>query len=226
MNAQEQALGSTRSVVAAMDYSNLAELALEAAIADAEQTGATLHVLHVTPSVDSVPVAAFPGTGAGIVTGRHGERMAEAASALVRHVEARLQGRQLTGDVICHLRVGDAAKEVPQFATEVNADTIYVATHGRTGIKRLFLGSVAESTLRKAPCPTVVMRPKTLSSGVKIEPPCPQCVETRRATDGREMWCDQHASGMGRRHVYHFSSRNVRAHPNAPLVLNMDRPGF
>lgn len=59
----------------------------------------------------------------------------------------------------CDFGEGDAAERTLQAAHDVEADLIVVATHGRTGIRRLVLGSVAERILRRAAVPVVVVRP-------------------------------------------------------------------
>lgn len=56
------------------------------------------------------------------------------------------------------LRFGYAVDEITTFARESGADIIVIATHGRTGIKRALLGSVAERVVRHAPCQVLVVR--------------------------------------------------------------------
>lgn len=56
----------------------------------------------------------------------------------------------------------DPATSIAEFAGEVDASLILMSTHGRTGLKRLTLGSVAADTIRQAPCPVVLHRPPTL----------------------------------------------------------------
>jgi nucleotide-binding universal stress UspA family protein len=66
---------------------------------------------------------------------------------------------------------GDAADEIIEAAKEVEADLIVLGTHGRTGLGRLLLGSVAEQVLRRALCPVL-----TVKSGVRpsiAAPPIP-----------------------------------------------------
>ncbi len=53
---------------------------------------------------------------------------------------------------------GDAATEIVARAEEVKADLIVMGTHGRTGVGRLLLGSVAEAVLRRAPCPVLTLK--------------------------------------------------------------------
>ena len=61
------------------------------------------------------------------------------------------------------MRVGVPSDELTQVASDKNADLVVVGTHGRTGLSRILLGSVAEATVRKAACPVLVIRPKNYS---------------------------------------------------------------
>jgi nucleotide-binding universal stress UspA family protein len=56
------------------------------------------------------------------------------------------------------MRLGQPADEILRFAKEQNAGTIVMGTHGRSGLKRLFVGSVAESVLHHSPCPVIMVR--------------------------------------------------------------------
>jgi universal stress protein A len=54
---------------------------------------------------------------------------------------------------------GDPAAEILRATEECRCDVIVMGTHGRTGLSRLLMGSVAERVLRKAPCPVVTVKP-------------------------------------------------------------------
>ncbi len=81
-----------------------------------------------------------------------------------------LDREQLLKDLRCwqgpqpHIRIehrvaeGDPATEIVQAAVETGCDVIVMGTHGRTGLGRLLLGSVAEQVLRRAPCPVVTVK--------------------------------------------------------------------
>ncbi len=56
------------------------------------------------------------------------------------------------------LLVGDPATAIPQYAAEAGIDMIVMGTHGRTGKERMLMGSVAEQTLRNAPCSVLVVK--------------------------------------------------------------------
>jgi nucleotide-binding universal stress UspA family protein len=53
---------------------------------------------------------------------------------------------------------GNPAAEILSAAREGNCDLIVMGTHGRTGLNRLLMGSVAEEVVRKAPCPVLTVR--------------------------------------------------------------------
>jgi nucleotide-binding universal stress UspA family protein len=57
-----------------------------------------------------------------------------------------------------HLKEGDPATEILRLAEERKVDVIVMGTHGRTGLGRLLMGSVAEQIVRKAPCPVLTVR--------------------------------------------------------------------
>jgi nucleotide-binding universal stress UspA family protein len=56
------------------------------------------------------------------------------------------------------VRRGEPANEIVKFAKENNVDMIVMTTHGRSGISRLLMGSVAEHVIRKAACPVLTLR--------------------------------------------------------------------
>jgi nucleotide-binding universal stress UspA family protein len=65
-----------------------------------------------------------------------------------------------------HLEVGDPAVSIVQAAHRVSADLVVMGTHGRTGARRMVLGSVAERVVRLSPCPVLVIpNPVSLPEG-------------------------------------------------------------
>lgn len=60
-----------------------------------------------------------------------------------------------------YVATGDPSAHVLDVAKRVGADLIVLATHGRKGLRRLILGSVAERVVREAPCPVLTVRPVT-----------------------------------------------------------------
>ena len=58
------------------------------------------------------------------------------------------------------LPAGVAYQEIVKAAEKERADVVVIGTHGRTGLERVFLGSVAERVVRLAPCPVLTVRPR------------------------------------------------------------------
>ena len=56
------------------------------------------------------------------------------------------------------LVMGDPATEIVRIAEEEQAELIVLGTHGRTGLSRILMGSVAEAVVRHAPCPVLIYR--------------------------------------------------------------------
>jgi nucleotide-binding universal stress UspA family protein len=56
------------------------------------------------------------------------------------------------------LLMGDPTEAIVRLAKTECADFIVMGTHGRTGLSRIFLGSVAEAVVRRAPCPVLIAR--------------------------------------------------------------------
>jgi nucleotide-binding universal stress UspA family protein len=64
------------------------------------------------------------------------------------------------------VRTGVAAEEIRRFAEEEGVDLIVIATHGRTGLKHMVLGSVAEKVVRLSPVPVLTVKPPRLQESI------------------------------------------------------------
>lgn len=138
---------SVRTILHATDFSKPAAYAFELACTLARAQGAKLVVLHVaTP-----PPVVLP---EGIITDANNpEYVAGLKKQLlnVRPADAQL-------NVEHRLEQGDPAGETLRVAEEIAADWIVLGTHGRSGLFRLLMGSVAEAVLRKARCSVLTVR--------------------------------------------------------------------
>lgn len=128
------------------DYSELSRPAFVLACALARDFGAELILCHVGPP----PIIAV---GEGMVV--------ELPTGEAEQMKARLE--QLKPDdaqvrVTHSLLRGDSADEIVRLADEAKADLIVMGTHGRGGLGRLLMGSVAEGVMRKATCPVVTVK--------------------------------------------------------------------
>ncbi|MFK7817340.1 MAG: universal stress protein [Planctomycetaceae bacterium] len=61
--------------------------------------------------------------------------------------------------VVCEAANGPPFVEIVRYAKENDIDLIVIGTHGRTGLKHVLIGSVAERVVRKSPCPVLTVRP-------------------------------------------------------------------
>lgn len=210
-------------IVVAVDYSEAGHLAFDRALElAAERRTAEVHVINVLPVYQSGFAETTSGAWIGALPS-----VKEAGEQLRTYVEARFaafraahpEAKLGLENIRAHQRLEVPSEEIAQLAADVEADLVIVGTHGRRGFSRMMLGSVAEATVRLAPCPVLVMRPKALPASVPaIQPPCPACVETRRASGGKQYWCEQHSQHHGQRHTYHQGDR-VGAETNMPLVM-------
>ncbi|HEU0299974.1 MAG TPA: universal stress protein [Longimicrobium sp.] len=82
-----------------------------------------------------------------------------APDAAERELAEFLRAEVPRAPITARVRTGDPAHEIVAAAREWEADLIVVGTHGRRGIGRMFLGSVAETVLRHAPCAVLVIPP-------------------------------------------------------------------
>jgi nucleotide-binding universal stress UspA family protein len=138
---------SIRTILHPTDFSENSDLAFRLACALAWDYGARLVVLHVV-----APPA----------TALHAEGVTIPPPAVphepLRDALHRLKPSDPQVVVEYRLIEGDAATEIVGLAEAMNCDVIFMGTHGRTGLSRVLMGSVAEQVLRKAPCPVVTVK--------------------------------------------------------------------
>jgi nucleotide-binding universal stress UspA family protein len=134
-----------------LDGSACADNALAYAIALAKAEGAQIHVYGF---VDPRAIL-----GRDLANPLEDERTAAAMSEARQIVDAAVTQAKKLGLHACgRADFGEPATGIVKRASEIGADTIVMGTHGRSGFKRLFMGSVAGHVLRSAPCPVVIVR--------------------------------------------------------------------
>jgi nucleotide-binding universal stress UspA family protein len=131
------------------DFSPRSEQALHLACSFARDHGARLIVLHVMER----PVFVHSGImDASVVRGHEDDRNA------VQEQLRQIRSPDPTVPVTHRLEEGDVAAAILQVAQESRCDLIVMGTHGRTGLRRLLMGSVAEQVVRKARCPVLTVK--------------------------------------------------------------------
>ena|ERR1700722_3651727 len=140
-------------ILVATDFSAIADHALDQALDLAEQLHAKITLMHAY----EIPIYGFP-DGILVATADLGLEMSRAAQA---GLNASIEKHKARGiEMTTVLRDGPPWEEINTVAAEVSADVIVVGTHGRRGIARALLGSVAERILRTATRPVLVVHPE------------------------------------------------------------------
>ena len=142
-----------KKILTPTDFSEHSELALDTAM-DLAPPGGTVVLCHI---IDDAPLT-YGYVGVAVPT-------QDMLSRLAQEAEKDLQGFKphvSKPEVLLERRVvhGNPYLEIVRLAEEESVDLIVMGTHGRSGLKHFFIGSVAEKVLRKAPCPVLVVREK------------------------------------------------------------------
>lgn len=128
------------------DFSHTGDEALRLATTLARDTGAKLIIVHVEE-----PPAAYGG-------GEFYYGIPEPATADLKRMLANVKPADPTIEYEHRLITGDPAAAVVKLAETEHADMIVLGTHGRTGLTRLLMGSVAEAIVRRAKCPVLTYK--------------------------------------------------------------------
>lgn len=136
----------TKKILCPVDFSTLENAALEVATTLARDRGATLLITHV----EEIPIAYGEGEFYyGLATPDRAELERMLNAVVPTDPTVRYEHRLVTGD---------PAEEIVELAEREGVDMIVLATHGRTGLFRLLMGSVAEAVVRKAKCPVLTVK--------------------------------------------------------------------
>jgi len=140
-------------ILVATDFSSCSSAALERAGYIAGSLGAQLTAIHVW-NYKAVYTDAMVGSGP--PEDAVHKREAEAAEGMAAFTErARAAGVTITETL---MRRGSPEEEIVKAAEEGGFDLIVMGTHGREGVPRFFIGSVAEHVVRRAGCPVLTVR--------------------------------------------------------------------
>jgi len=152
-------MGTWNHILLTTDFSEASEQAILTAAELARSTGARLTVLNVRRHPPAAPEAVVPT-----------EKLVSAADldAEARHALNDLGSTLLSdvGDVsLVTIEHVSAAGAICEYAERHGVDLIVIGTHGRTGLTRFLIGSVAEKVVRHASCPILVVPHAERGSG-------------------------------------------------------------
>lgn len=144
-----------RSVLHPSDFSRASAAAFGKAVEMAKGNRAELWLVHVLSPV-------IPMTGEGYMSPKVYEQIEASARAQAkRELERRAAKAKRAGvRVRTLLMSGQTHEQINRAARRTRADLVVIGTHGRTGLAKLFLGSVAGRVVSTAPCPVLTVRGK------------------------------------------------------------------
>jgi nucleotide-binding universal stress UspA family protein len=144
-------------ILCPVDFSEPSHAALDSAVDLAERYSAEIILFHAISQIDPTPTPSYTLTNHLVEQiPQFMQQMTENAHKAMKdlidnHIAGRVGSRQL-------VEIGDPASSIVDAAREEKVDLIVIATHGRSGIKGFFFGSVAEKVVRTAECPVLTMR--------------------------------------------------------------------
>lgn len=152
-----------RTIVVPVDFSDCSSAGLAYAVRFAKEVGARIIVLHVTDLGPVMMTTACGDYGSPTYLKAARHRCGDQMRDFLRHVDF--------DDVpvdTCTV-AGYCPGAIHEIAAKEDADLIVIATHGRTGLRRAMMGSVAEDTVRHAICPVLVVPslPSAQRSGLR-----------------------------------------------------------
>jgi nucleotide-binding universal stress UspA family protein len=149
-----------RRILVPLDGSPLAEAVLPHVEALAKRFGSTVELVRAYTPPASLYVArastALPGTGPLLDSGPFVEAGEQEAEVYLEAVEERLRRQGIRAE---HRRLdGPAGEAIVQESRRADVDLIAMSTHGRGGLERMVMGSVADHVLHHAACPILLVR--------------------------------------------------------------------
>lgn len=139
-----------KTILVPVDFGAASEFAVDYAVALAKPLGADVVVMHAY----EIPVMGFP-DGVVMATAELTSRVLEGAREGLTKTARRFEGSGVTLRTV--VKQGDSWRAIVDAVEEVKANLIVMGTHGRRGLPRALLGSVAEKVVRMAPCPVLTV---------------------------------------------------------------------
>ena len=160
-------------ILCPVDLSSFSLDALKLAVTLAEANDATLDVLHVIHNpFDEIYMTAITQADPALIDAyaEEPQRRAKVLRTTEEHAEVLLKQYchpivKRFAKVRYHIHLGDPLEAILNSTEDLLIDLVVLATHGRTGIKRLLIGSVAEKIVRHASCAVLTVRPRVAAQG-------------------------------------------------------------
>jgi nucleotide-binding universal stress UspA family protein len=147
------------SILAPTDFSAHSQKALRYACGLAQRLSAELHLLHILSEI--LPAGPDP-LLMPVVPPEYYQQNEDRARETLDHLLDPVWGAPRS--VVTAVRWGSPVEAIVSYALDHRIDLIVIATHGRTGLSHVLLGSVAERIVREAPCPVLTLRDRSAAS--------------------------------------------------------------
>lgn len=151
-----------KNILVPTDYSELSLVALEYALAFSKMFGSRIYLLH---TLDTIPVLALHTVDLTTETVIY-ETEKNARNDLHLFTISKIGN---IPNVVEIVRKGIAQEEIVKFAKEEAIDLIIMATHGRSGISHVLMGSVAEKVVQHSPVPVLTVKPEKMQTSASPE---------------------------------------------------------
>ena len=141
------------SILAPTDFSAHSEKAVRYACGLAERVGAELHLLHILSEI--LPAGPDP-LLMPVMPPEYYQENEDRAKETLNSLLDSAWGTPRS--IVTAVRWGSPVEAIVAYAVDNRIDLVVIATHGRTGLSHVLLGSVAERIVREAPCPVLTIR--------------------------------------------------------------------
>ena len=139
-----------KKLVLAVDGSEVSKSAVQHAVKLAKQESGTIIAVHIIPPIDVTDIETFRPDMVLESLKREGEQILAEVKEIAEKEGVQVQTR---------IEYGAPYEKICEVAEESDADLIVMGSHGRTGIEKVFIGSVTERVIRKAKCcPVLVVK--------------------------------------------------------------------
>ncbi len=188
-----------KRILVATDFSECSRVALDICISASKCMKTKLYILHT--------IEKFPHDYRHLLSSTtHSNMKQKLEEEAMNKIKAMLPEELLgSEDIVPIIRFGKPLSEVIQFAKEKDVDIIAIGTHGRAGVDRIILGSVAERVVRKAHCPVMVVRSRKYIGFKRIIVPIDFSDCSRIALEYAAATARAHRSKLTILHVYEES---------------------
>lgn len=155
-----------KKILCPVDLSGFSLEALKLAVDIAEKSGATLDIVHAIQNpFDEIYMTAITQADPALLEMYASEPQRRAKFLQAARERAEVLLKQFCHDTVhryprvrYHVREGDPFEAIMEAVGDLKTDLVVLATNGRSGLKRLMIGSVAEKVVRHAPCPVLTVK--------------------------------------------------------------------